>query len=338
MAEKTTLPIIDMSHILDKNTPHKAIRKIIEKSFEDIGFAYIKNHGVSHELINELFSISKKFFSKEDQEKSEIDMKKSGLSWRGYFPLGGELTSGIPDQKEGIYFGENHDSKHPGVINNWPFHGENIWPQGDEFDRFPTIVSQYLQELTELGHNLMEAFAISLDLPRNYFRERFNSPTILFRIFNYPRHSWSETENQWGVREHTDMGFLTILKQDNSGGLQAKLKSGQWIDVPPIADTFVINIGDMLEYWTHGIYRATPHRVKNQGDGDRLSLPFFFDPSWTSTLEPIDKKHLGDRHSNSYEKRWDGLKIMELSSEQSYGDFVWGKVKQVFPNLPKKSD
>lgn len=261
---------------------------------------------------------------------------------RFFFPVGGELTSGKPDQKEGMYFGRELDGAHEAVRKRLPLHGTNLWPAGKKYQAFKSTVLSYMDQLTHLGQKLMEGVALGLGLNRNYFRKRFtDDPTILFRMFNYPKHVWEADEDEWGVREHTDMGFLTILKQDDSGGLEVKTRSGQWLSAPPIKDTFVINIGDMLEVWTHGIYRATPHRVKNTGNIDRLSLPFFFDPNWNSTLEPIERSKLRAEDiakvESGIQKRWDGLNLSTLSGKSSYGDFVWEKVKGVFPALIKKS-
>lgn len=332
------IPVIDISKLRQNTTPEelKPTLELIQSSLSDLGFFYIRNHGVSEELQNQIISLSQKFFSEDLDRKMKISMDKGGRAWRGYFPPGGELTSGKPDRKEGIYFGRELSSDHEQVKAGTPLHGQNQWPT--EIPQFKEVTLTYIDELTKLGHILMEGIALSLGLTRDYFRLRFSEdPTVLFRIFNYQRHVWNAQEDEWGVREHSDYGFLTLLKQDDSGGLQVKSRAGRWIDAPPVQGTFVINIGDMLEVWTHGIYKATPHRVKNQGRHDRLSLPFFFDPGWHSKLEPIDSTLLPvdllNRAKLERSDRWDSLDLHNLPKDMTYGKFLFEKVKKVFPNL-----
>ena len=323
-----TLPIIDLSLPEDKNAPavHVALR--------DVGFMYIQNHEVPQEIQRLLYNCSKQFFSLEEDVKKQIAMEKGGASWRGYFPFKGELTSGIPDLKEGLYFGIEHGESHPEVIKNTPMHGPNQWPEIDEMK--PTVTA-YLEYMANLGNRIMRLVALGLGLEREYFSIRYGAdPTMLFRIFNYPYQEGREGD--WGVQEHSDMGFLTILLQDENGGLEIKSRGGDsWISAPPIPGTFVINIGDMLELWTHGIYQATLHRVRNTSGNDRMSFPFFFDPSWNSRLIPIDSRLLRDTDLNnvppSTPRKWDEMNIRQLSHEVTYGEFVWGKVKDVFPSI-----
>jgi isopenicillin N synthase-like dioxygenase len=338
LSQTNSIPIIDIKNLREPNSSQQQL-EVAQKmhvALRDIGFLYISNHGISQKLQQTLESQSQTFFSKPTEEKLKIAMAKGGKAWRGYFPVGGELTSGYPDQKEGVYFGRELDANHTDVKNNIPLHGQNQWP--DELPLLKQSVLEYMQSMETLGQTLMRGVALGLGIPENYFAQRFTTePTTLFRIFNYPRHLWSESENEWGVREHTDMGFLTILKQDNSGGLQAKARDGSWVMAPPIEDTFVINIGDMLEYWTQGIYRATPHRVRNLAPADRLSFPFFFDPNWHSTLEAIAPDLLRPTDLANVEtktqQRWDGMDLKLLTKNMTYGDFVWNKVRKVFPNL-----
>ena len=334
------IPVIDISKLKSGAGADElqSTLALFRDSLGDLGFFYVSHHGVSEELQAELILLSQKFFSENEEFKMQIAMEKGGLAWRGYFPPGGELTSGRPDRKEGIYFGRELSAEHPSVKAGTALHGPNQWPSREEYARFKTLTLEYMSALTELGHFVMEGIALSLGLDRKYFRERFSDdPTILFRIFNYQKHVWSEGDDEWGVREHTDYGFLTLLRQDESGGLQVKSRKGGWIEAPPIKGTFVVNIGDMLEVWTHGIYKATLHRVKNQGRSDRISLPFFFDPGWKSKLEPIDRKllptNLLERVKEEKSERWDSLSLINLPQNLTYGEFLWDKVKKVFPQL-----
>jgi len=320
------IPIIDLSVSEEVNA------SLIHEALKHVGFLYVKNHGVPEELQQELSNLSKSFFNMEDGHKREYDMVKGGKAWRGYFPFKGELTAGTPDLKEGLYFGVEHAESHLEVLKGTPLHGLNQWPTTE----LKIVVVSYMEKMNELGQLLMRLTAMGLGLEPTYFSDRYGKePTQLFRIFNYP---YQEIDESFGVHEHTDMGFLTILKQDENGGLEVKSRgSDDWLPAPPIPGTFVINIGDMLELWTHGIYQATLHRVKNISGNDRLSFPFFFDPSWHSKLYPIQESLLRPEELEGVPltttRKWDGTDLRSLNRELSYGDFVWEKVKDVFPEL-----
>ena len=253
-------------------------------------------------------------------------MGRGGGSWRGYFPVGAELTLGLPDRKEGLYFGAELPTDHPKVVAGTPLHGPNLFPH---LPGFREAVLEYMDALTGLGHVLMEGIALSLGLEASYFDERYTSdPLILFRVFNYPPLPKREPgAAPWSVGEHTDYGLLTILRQDEAGGLQVETRSG-WIDAPPLPGSFVCNIGDMLDRMTGGVYHSTPHRVRNESGRDRLSLPFFFDPGFDAEVRPIDP---GAFVRDDRDERWDGASVYELGG--TYGDYLLGKVSKVFPGL-----
>jgi isopenicillin N synthase-like dioxygenase len=211
-----------------------------------------------------------------------------------------------------------------------PLHGSNLFPTG--IPEFRMVVLDYIAAMTRLGHALMAGISLSLGLDEFYFADAYTSdPLILFRIFNYPAHSPSNADkDMYGVGEHTDYGFLTILRQDMSGGLQVKTKS-QWIDVTPIPNSFVCNIGDMLDRLTGGFYLSAPHRVQHSRKNDRLSFPFFFDPNFNAEVQPI---RIGAAVRDNKEERWDHASVHDFRG--TYGDYLLSKVSKVFPDLGKK--
>src|SRR5690349_18258900 len=150
-------------------------------------------------------------------------MARGGRAWRGYFPVGGELTSGKPDLKQGLYFGEELDENDERVAKGLALHGRNLFPA--DIPELKSAVLGFMEEATQAAHAIMEGVALSLGLDAQYFRRTYTSrPTLLFRVFEYPASAGdaSEGENgeQWGVGEHTDYGLLTLLAQDDKGGLQ----------------------------------------------------------------------------------------------------------------------
>lgn len=296
----------------------------------EVGFFYVVGHGVDEPLQQRLEEVSRRFFAERVETKLEISMSRGGRAWRGYFPVGGELTSGKPDLKEGIYFGSELGNDHPFVKAGTPMHGANLFPSG--MPELRDVVLDYMNQMTRLGHSLMRGIALSLGLEESYFADRYTSdPLVLFRIFNYPpARSAPELESNWGVGEHTDYGLLTMLKQDMSGGLEIKVKS-RWVAAPPIPNSFVCNIGDMLDRMTGGLYLSTPHRVQKVARRDRLSFPFFFDPNFNAEVKAIE---VGKDVAENKDERWDRASVHEFHG--TYGDYLMNKVSKVFPELRRK--
>jgi isopenicillin N synthase-like dioxygenase len=324
-ADFSSLPIIDVAALAGGSGDRLAVAKALDSACRESGFFYVTGHGVDPALIGRLEQLSREFFALDLDTKMAIRMERGGRAWRGYFPVGGELTSGKPDWKEGIYFGTELPADHPLVRGGTPLHGPNLLP--DRPAGFPEAVLEYMAALTRLGHALMAGLALGLGLEESYFADRYTGhPLTLFRIFNYPVPP-ADVTPVMGVGEHTDYGVLTILAQDDVGGLQVRSRS-RWVEAPPIPGSFVCNIGDMLDRMTGGLYRSTPHRVQNRGQRDRLSLPFFFDPNFHAEVRPID---LGKTVLDDRDERWDRASVHAFQG--TYGEYLLGKVAKVFPQL-----
>jgi isopenicillin N synthase-like dioxygenase len=324
--ENSTIPIIDIGPLIDVREGRHAVATEIGLACRECGFFYIIGHGIDEGLQQRLENLSRRFFAQDVETKMEIGMARGGRAWRGYFPVGGELTSGQPDLKEGVYFGAELGDDHPMARAGVPMHGPNLFPSN--IPGFRETALEYMAAMTALGHVLMRGVALSLSLDESYFAERYTGdPLILFRIFNYPA---QPAATGWGVGKHTDYGLLTILKQDDLGGLQVKSQS-RWIEAHPIPGSFICNIGDMLDRLTGGLYRSTPHRVRNVSGRDRLSFPFFFDPNFNAEIEPLplDTIAIDDR-----DERWDRASVHEFRG--TYGDYLLGKVSKVFPQLRRE--
>ena len=326
-------PVIDIDPLVRVSDGRQQVAEQIGAACREHGFFCIVGHGVDEGLQIRLEALARRFFARPLEEKMEIRMARGGKAWRGYFPPKGELTSGKPDLKEGLYFGNELDGRHPKVRKGVPMHGRNLFP--DDMPAFREVVLAYMEALTGVGHHLMRGVSRSLGLPGSYFAEHYTGdPLILFRIFHYPAPGPAEqAEGLWGVGEHTDYGLLTILKQDEVGGLQIKTGEG-WIDAPVVPGAFICNIGDMLDRLTRGLYRSTPHRVRSPAQRGRLSFPFFFDPNFEARIEPIDLSRAApatDRH-----ERGDGADVHAF--EGTYGEYVLSKVGKVFPELMRAVD
>jgi isopenicillin N synthase-like dioxygenase len=329
MTEDTTLPLIDVAPLVAGTPGRDTVAAQIGAACRAHGFFYVTGHGVDAALVKRLEDLSHRFFELPEETKMQWRMALGGRAWRGFFPLGGELTSGRPDWKEGLYLGTELPATHPLVQAKTPVHGPNLFP---DLPGFREAILDYMAAVTQLGHRLMEGIALSLGLSADYFAKRYTAdPLILFRLFNYPTQPVPEgLDVQWGVGEHTDYGLLTILHQDHIGGLAVHTPGG-WIDAPPVAGSFVCNIGDMLDRMTGGLYKSTPHRVKRNTSGrDRLSFPLFFDPNFEARVQRIEGLAGADARDDSAE-RWDRANVHAFSGR--YGDYLLAKVSKVFPQL-----
>lgn len=331
-AEFAEIPLVDVGPLVAGSSGRAEVAAELGRACRECGFFYVVGHGVDERLGTQLEELSRQFFALNADEKMQIAMARGGRAWRGYFRVGDELTSGKPDRKEGIYFGAELPLDHPAVVAGTPLFGQNLFP---EIPGFREVVLQYMAALTQLGHHLMAGLALSLGLAESYFADRYTGdPLVLFRIFNYPASPGAPDEKDpaWGVGEHTDYGLLTILKQDDTRGLQVKSRS-RWIDAPPVKGSFICNIGDMLDRLTRGMYRSTPHRVLNSAGRDRLSFPFFFDPNFDAEVRPIEELSGHAIEDDSHE-RWDRANVHEIGG--TYGDYLLAKVSKVFPQLRRE--
>lgn len=337
------LPIIDMAPLFDRarSADRADVARLIEAACRDSGFFYVTGHDIAPEILQRLEATSRRFFALPLADRMQIEMARGGRAWRGYFPVGSELTSGKPDIKEGLYLGTELPPDHPRVRAGWPLHGANLWPS--QVPELRAAVLDYMTAATRAAHTLMEGVALSLSLDDDYFARHYTAdPTVLFRIFHYPATDKpglpatsapisDHPSDAWGVGEHTDYGLLTLLAQDDHGGLQVKTPRG-WIDAPPLPGTLVCNIGDMLDRLSGGWFRSTPHRVRNLSGHDRLSFPLFFDPDFAAEVRPLPQRGIDDALvERDRQHRWDGTSVHVFDG--TYGDYLMAKVSRVFPHL-----
>lgn len=338
------IPVIDIAPLfnegLHSELGEECVRRIGD-ACRTAGFFYVVNHNVPATLLDQLDKASEAFFAEPPAVKAEIAMAKAGKSWRGWFPVGNEMTSGVPDQKEGVYFGAELPAADPR-----PMHGPNLFPTS--VPELKPAVLAYMEACTSLGQVLVRAIASSLHLDAAHFGAQFEDPLTLFRIFNYPPHDPKFGPDSAGVGEHTDYGYITILQQDQSGGLQVRGKQGEWVEAPPINGALLINLGDALEHNTAGLIRATPHRVLQRvgATRGRRSFPFFFDPSFDAKMKSVWQHLTPDlqkqaaesqaRNKSSGVLRWDGEQPEEFQG--TYGEYLLLKVSKVFPQLAQKQN
>jgi isopenicillin N synthase-like dioxygenase len=337
MATTTSLHTIDIAPLLDDNAAaaRRGVALAIEAACRTTGFFYITGHGIPASAFADLERASRRFFALPDTDKAEIAMAKGGIAWRGWFPVGAELTSGKSDLKEGLYLGTELPADDPRVRAGLPFHGPNLWPR--QVPELRDAVLRYMNATTQAAQALIAGVALSLGLDDDYFARHYTAdPTILFRIFRYPAApAGDRAADEWGVGEHTDYGLLTLLAQDEHGGLQVRTDSG-WIDAPPLPGTLICNIGDMLDRLTGGWYRSTPHRVLNRSSVDRLSFPLFFDPALAAAIRPLPQHAVHDSGAIAADRRrrWDNASVHIFDG--SYGDYLIAKVAKVFPELGQR--
>ena len=282
--QDVTIPVIDISK-LDGN-PQEVAELVSEVRFaaHNVGFFYIKGHSIPKSVTDNILKESKKFFDNEVGKKLEIDNLNS-KQFRGYTRLGFELTNGKSDRREQIDIGPdraeitNPNPRYLGLV------GPNQWPTFQ-----PTLkpaVDEWLKEAQSLSFKVLQALALALDLPSSFFEKWFDVDSHFHtKLIRYEGQG-NDQSNQ-GVGAHKDYGFLALLLQDKIGGLQVETRDGEWVDAPPIEDTFVFNIGEVLEIITNGYLRATVHRVLSpKGNTERFSIPFFYGPRLDAKINPI---------------------------------------------------
>lgn len=271
------LPVIDISGLRSSDPAlRQAVGRQIRAACLANGFFVISGHGIDPALQAQVFAQSEAFFALPTEQKLALD-KANSVANRGYEAMGNQrLEAGsLPDLKEGYYMGRESAADAPDVLAGKFNHGPNQWPQA--VAEFRPVMEAYLAQMTELGERLMQGLALSLELPEDYFADYCTDAMTTLRLLHYPPQPASADPAQRGAGAHTDFGGLTMLLQDDAGGLQVWDDNRQvWLDVEPIPGTYNINLGDMFARWTNDQYRSTLHRVINRSGRERYSVPFFY--------------------------------------------------------------
>ncbi len=282
--EHPAVPILDISEYHDPATKDRFV-EALRNACHHVGFLYLTGHGVDHRLNTAVTDVSRDFFAKPASVKREIAMVNSP-HFRGYTPVGGEMTGGRADVREEIDLGPerpaSHDTDRP-----WRrLQGPNQWPTS--VPDFEPIMTRWAQDMDRLGRTLLDALAEGLEIDSDHFRNWVTpDPEATIKAIRYP--APVEGQKPQGVGTHRDFGLLTFVLQDAVGGLQVERADGDYIDVPHLPGSFVVNLGEMLQVATHGYYKATVHRVVSPPVGvERFSTIYFFNPRLDATLNPVD--------------------------------------------------
>ncbi|VTU15205.1 2-oxoglutarate-dependent ethylene/succinate-forming enzyme [Variovorax sp. PBL-H6] len=279
--------IIDLTDLRSPDIAgRKRLGEEIARACSEVGFFYIVNHGIAKEKIERMFDIARQFFSLTDEQKQKLSMANNN-SYRGYLPM--KTTGNDPTMKglllEAFHAWQEHAPGDPGVAAGKPLHGVNVWPA--QLAGMHEEVMAYAGTVTALARDLLGIAALGIGLPEDTFLRHFDQPLSLLRLIHYPPQEPSETEGRFGTRPHTDNCAFTILAQDDTGGLEIMGEDGEWVGVPPVADSYVINLGEVMKIWTNGMFMATPHRVINRSGKERYSIPFFMNPTHDALVCPI---------------------------------------------------
>lgn len=311
-----SLPIIDISAFLDPSSSPSHRRQTasaINDACINYGFFYLKGHGIPTAKLDQIISLARQFFYLPVAEKNKIKRHdaggpEGGDGARGYQGMGENITLGRRDVQEAVdlYREWDHSAKREGEGGNGTcktLQGTNLWPARPK--ELKDVYLEYIAQLQTVGQALVHAMGVALDLPpplptadkttedSDVFVRNTDQSFWVMRMIGYPKlttpHVAGTDITEFSCGEHTDYGCVTLLLADPTPrALQVLLKDGTtWLDADPIPGAFVVNIGDMIERWTNGLWKSTRHRVIHRGDGYRVSVPFFYEPNFKALVKPL---------------------------------------------------
>ncbi len=311
------LPTIDMGGLGDI-VAEQRIAHQLDDAFTRTGFCYFTNIGVTAALVNDLFAQSRRFHTLPDAAKRSLAINDFH---RGYMAPNTSLlaTSSVATVKR-PNFSESlmimHDVSPDDPRYGQPLQGANQWPA--DLPGFRTTVQHYDAAMTAFCRRLLRPIALALGLPPDWMTPFFARPTTFLRLLHYPPQPIDTDDDTFGSAPHTDYGFITVLAQDDAGGLEVRRRDDTWLKAPPIHGTWVVNVGDMLSHWTNGRWQSTPHRVKNLSTTDRYSCPFFFDMDMDATVECVPTCHGPDNPPRYPPVRYGDYLMERLTRNYAY--------------------
>lgn len=269
------IPILDLSPYLSGQPgSRETLGKQLCHALENIGFYFIKGHGVPQSLIDAAFAETERFHAQTLDRKMQLQRNRDNVGYLQMSRSGDPSAAVKANVNEAFFVKRDLPADHPDVLAGKRFRGINQWP--DALPGFRENVVAYCDALEALAKSLLPLYATALDLPADHFNEAFADPQYTLRMTHYP---FVETlaENEFGIAPHSDTSFLTLLVQNKVPGLSLRTSDGRWIDAPALDGHFLVNGGDMLRRWTNDRFRATPHRASNRSGRERYAIPFFVD-------------------------------------------------------------
>jgi isopenicillin N synthase-like dioxygenase len=285
----STLPIIDISPFMQQGpkAERDRVAREIRTACVNIGFFYIKGHGIPASELDALITWGHRFFELPLDRKMEIECNRSP-SRQGFMRTGGLDPDGNPDKatdiKERLFISRDLHDGEPATGRYGA--GQAQWPSAKVLPGFEAFVKDHFPRRIKVAQVLARAFSLSLGLPEDHFDPVYEHPGATLALNYYPPvDAAGLKETQWSFSPHTDYGTITVLSQDNSGGLQVRNSAGAWIDVPPVEGAFVINIGDLMAMWTNDLYTSNLHRAVNRGTAARFSAALFISPHGDTVVD-----------------------------------------------------
>lgn len=307
-----SIPVIDIAALVaDEPESERRAAEQIGIAANEVGFFYVRNHGVPKELIDAAFRVTRTFFEQplEDKDTVRVSAEKRGFIEPYTGIMKGSTTR---DFRETFLWGREFDAATLAELENVPLIGPNQWPAF--LPEMQTVLNDYFEACVAVGRRILRAFAIAMEIEREYFSACFDRCIARGSALYYPPQPETLGDEQFGIGAHTDWGVLTLLYQDDVGGLQVLSGDGEWVTAHPIPGTFVVNVGDCLEQWTNGRLLSNHHRVVNSSDRYRQSIAVFVDPDFDTPIVPVVKPGETPR----YEPTTCGERVME-SFRKAYG-------------------
>ncbi|MEU8870157.1 2-oxoglutarate and iron-dependent oxygenase domain-containing protein [Streptomyces javensis] len=317
-------PVLDMSEAESGGPEGRAaFLDRLRAAVHDIGFFQLTGHGVTG--ADRLLELAQAFFALPEHELAELSILKSP-HFRGYSEVGRERTAGAPDFRAQLDIGPEQAVSVPTASDPeylW-LAGPNQWPAS--MPELRSAVLDWTARLTDVSYRLLRLILAALDTPEDFLDPVVaDRPHAHFKLVHYPGLQGASEPGQ-GIGVHKDYGLLTLLLQDDKGGLQVELDDGEFHDVPVIPGAFVVNLGELLEVATRGYLRATTHRVVSPPAGvNRYSAPFFYNPRLDASMVPLPTRYVTEAAGVVHDPR------NPLTS--SYGDNVMRGVRRAFPEV-----
>ncbi|KAH6557965.1 hypothetical protein KP509_1Z083300 [Ceratopteris richardii] len=254
-------------------------------------WVFLRGHCIPPSLSEAVLRVSHEFFESSHENKIKMQLS-SATGFRGYQVIGQNVTKGMPDMHEAIDFYKEFNENAYGELGK-PLCAPNLWPEIPS--DFRITMERYLIAMEELAKRILRGIALALGGPPDAFESSAASdPFWVLRVIGYPplkenKGSDDDNHSAFSCGAHTDYGLLTFVNQDAEPcALQVKNQVGEWIWAPHIPHTFVVNIGDMLQVFSNGLYHSTLHRVINNSSLYRVSVPFFLEPNFNAGVEPFE--------------------------------------------------